>query len=356
MLALRTVTNFLKFKTDQSAPLFVSFSVTGRCNLRCLYCDWWKKSVPELSTAKALKVIDNVCSLGVPFFDFSGGEPMMRRDLAILAKRASSHNCLVSMNTNGTLCKTADLIKIAGAFDVVTVSIDGPREVHNHIRGKAGTYEKAVRTAKILKAHGVKVGVNSVVSTWNINFLPSFMEELRSFVDFVQVQPIHPYPLPFQNKPMPEEVVRLQEYLMKLKREDPSFLAVPADFIRGFRLFFDGKAPKICHAGRLYVAIDPSGKLLACAARGDVVIGNVLERSANDLLMTKNKGAWLFKVDSCRGCWLECTVGVSMSVEKSLKEARNTADYVVRFCLKDKHAFKEEKCFLRKESLRCLIG
>jgi MoaA/NifB/PqqE/SkfB family radical SAM enzyme len=330
MLALKVFRNFLRFKAGKAAPLFASFSVTGRCNMRCSYCDWWRKTVPELSTAKALKVIDNVCSSGVAFFDFSGGEPLLRGDLATLAKRASSHNCLVSMNTNGTLLKSATASKIADVFDVVVVSLDGPPEIHDKIRGVAGTHLKAVETIKFLKAHGVRVGVNSVVSPWSIKALPRFIEELRSFVDFVQVQPIHPYPPPPENKPSSKEIFRLQEYLLKLKREDPGFLAVPEDFIRGFGFYFEGKAPKICHAGKLYVAIDPSGRLLACAARGDIVLGNVLEHSAAKLLKGKAEGYWRFRVASCLGCWLECTVGVSMTVEKPVKETLHMAGYIRR--------------------------
>lgn len=327
-LAPKVLKNFLKVKVGKPAPLFASFSVSGHCNLLCAYCDWWRTLIPELSTAKALKVIDNVCSLGIPFFDFSGGEPLLRRDLTILAKRASSHNCFVSMNTNGTLLKRDKAYKIADVFDAVVVSLDGPPEIHDKIRGVAGTHRKASETINFLKAQGVRVGVNSVVSPWNVKALPQFIEELRSLVDFVQVQPIHPYPPLPENKPTPEETLRLQEYLLKLKNEDPGFLAVPADFIRGFRFFFEGKVPKICHAGKLYVAIDPLGRLLACAARGDIVLGDALERSAASILRGEAEGDCWFKVASCRGCWLECTVGVSMAVEKPLQEAVYMAGYL----------------------------
>ncbi|MEM3642110.1 MAG: hypothetical protein QXH37_09340 [Candidatus Bathyarchaeia archaeon] len=144
------------------------------------------------------------------------------------------------------------------------------------------------------------------------------------------MQPIHPYPPPPENRPPPEEILRLQEYLLKLKREDPGFLAVPANFIRGFSLFFEGKAPKICHAGKLYAAVDPSGRLLACAARGDIVLGDILKHSAADLLRDEAESNCWLKVASCRGCWLECTVGVSMTVEEPLKEAFHMAGYLRR--------------------------
>jgi len=173
----------------------------------------------------------------------------------------------------------------------------------------------------LLKTRGLRVGVNSVVTPWNIEILPQFIEELHSLVDFAQVQPIHPYPPPPQNRPSQEAVSKLLDYLLRLKRGDPSFLAVPTDFVKGFELFFDGKAPKICYAGELYVAIDPVGRLLACPARADVVLGDILTDSADEILKGKRKSEGWLKVSSCGGCWLECTVGVSMVLKNPLKEA-----------------------------------
>jgi len=320
-LTAKILTGFLKFKAKKPTPLFASYNVTGRCNLRCVFCEWWKTDTPELPTKKALAAIDAVCSLGVPFFDLSGGEPLLRKDLNILAKRAASHGCFVSMNTNGTLLNESRVSEVADAFDLVVVSLDGPKEVHDKIRGVSGTYDKAVEAIRLLKAHGVKVGVNSVATPWNIDILPQFIDELRSHVDFAQVQPIHPYPPSAENIPSDKQVSRLLDYLLRLKRSDPGFLAVPTDFIKGFEAFFKGKAPKICHAGELYVAINPSGKLLACPARSDIVLGDTLSGSIDDILKKKRNSEGWRKVSSCKGCWLECTAGVSMMLENPFKEA-----------------------------------
>jgi MoaA/NifB/PqqE/SkfB family radical SAM enzyme len=321
-LTAKILSGFLKFKAKRPTPLFASYNVTGRCNMRCVFCEWWKTTTPELPTKKAIAAIDAVCSLGVPFFDLSGGEPLLRKDLITLAKRVASHGCLVSMNTNGTLLDESRISGITDIFDLVVVSLDGPKGIHDRIRGVPGTYDKAVKAIKLLKANEVRVGVNSVVTPWNIKILPQFMEELRSQVDFVQVQPIHPYPPPAENAPPEKEVSKFLKYMMMLKRSDPGFLAVPKDYIKGFNRFFKGEAPKICHAGELYIGIDPAGKLLACPARSDIVLGDTLSGSIGDVLKDKqcNEEGWR-EVSACRGCWLECTVGVSMLLENPFKEA-----------------------------------
>jgi len=320
-LAARIVTGFLKFKAGKPTPFYACYILTSRCNMRCVFCDR-DVNIPELPTRKALTAIDEVCSLGVPFFHFSGGEPMLREDLVLLAERASSHGCRVGMSTNGTLFNSSRASKIAGAFDEISVSLDGPAEIHDKYRGVKGAFDKAVEAIKWLRACGVRVGVNTIVAPWNIEVLPEFVEGLRGLVDFVMVQPLHPYPPSPQNTPSPEAVSNLLDYLLKLKRKYPSFMVASTDFIKGFQMFFDGKLPKICHAGELYVAIDPMGRLLACGARIDIVLGNVLEQSASQILKEKRKNSEWLKVSTCNGCWLPCTTQASLTMQRPFREAR----------------------------------
>ncbi|MEJ2241594.1 MAG: radical SAM protein [Candidatus Bathyarchaeota archaeon] len=324
-IVAKTLSAFVKFKVKKSIPLFASYNVTGRCNMRCIFCNWWKNEIPELSTKKALEAIDTVCGLGVPFFDLSGGEPLLRKDLATLAKRATDHGCLVSMNTNGTLLNEKRIKELTNVLDMVVVSLDGPKEVHDKIRGVSGTFDRAINAIKLLKENGMKVGVNSVVTPWNIDFLPKFIEELHEIVDFAQIQPIHPYPPTPENVPENDQISKLVSYLLKLKKSNPSFLAEPKNFLEGFYDFFKGKARKICHAGELYVAINPSGKLLACPARSDIILGDIFSCSINKLLKNKQESKDWYKVSSCKGCWLECTAGVSMVLENPLKETSQLA-------------------------------
>ena len=324
-IVAKTLSAFVKFKIKKTVPLFASYNVTGRCNMRCIFCNWWKDEIPELNTKKALEAIDAVCNLGVPFFDLSGGEPLLRKDLGVLAKRVADHGCLVSMNTNGTLLNENRIKELGNTLDMVVVSLDGPNEFHDKIRGVPGTFEKAKNAIKLLKANNIKVGANSVVTPWNIDVLPKFFEELRDVVDFIQVQPIHPYPPVSENIPENEKISHLIDYLLKLKKSNPSFLVEPKNFLEGFDNFFKGKSLKICHAGELYVAINPSGKLLACPARSDIILGDVLSCSISELLKKKEESKNWYKVSSCQGCWLECTVGVSMVLKNPLKESSQLA-------------------------------
>ncbi|MBT8171908.1 radical SAM protein, partial [Candidatus Bathyarchaeota archaeon] len=247
------------------------------------------------------------------------GEPLLRKDLFTLANRAASYGCLVSMNTNGTLLNKESVKKVAKIFDTVVVSLDGPKKVHDSIRGVPGTYEKTVKAIELLKANGVRTGINSVITPWNIEILPKFIEDFQRKVDFFQVQPIHPYPPSSENVPQELQIKQLINFLLKLKQSNPGILAMPTEFIKGFEQYFKRQTRKICHAGELYVAINPEGKLLACPARSDIILGDTLGCSVSNLIKHKNNKEWK-KVSECKGCWLECTAGVSLLLNNPLVE------------------------------------
>lgn len=316
--AFRTATTVLRFKIRRPNPLSVNYFLTNRCNLKCSFC-LRPLHGPELSTQKALKIVDEACRLAFPFFHFSGGEPLLRKDLTLLAKRASDNGCMVGLSTNGTLFNSHNICQIARVFDQIYISLDSFAEIHDEYRGK-GAFKKVVETIELLKFSGAKVGVNTIIAPWNIGVLPDFIEWLRNRVDFVQVQPIHPYPPPPQNIPSHEAVSTLLDYLLRLKRNEPNFIEVPMNFIKGIELFFDGKIPKICNAGELYLAIDPLGNLLACPVRVDIVLGNILDRPINEILNEKTNTSDWRKIDTCQGCWLNCTTQTSMIMSNPSKE------------------------------------
>lgn len=200
--AFRTATTVLRFKVRRPKILNATYFPTSRCNLKCSFCMRPLHS-PELSTREALKVVDEICRLAIPFFHFSGGEPLLRKDLTLLAKRASDNGCIVGLSTNGTLSNRRKACEIARAFDQVYISLDGFAENHDEYRGR-GTFKKVVATIKWLKSSGAKVGVSTIIAPWNIEVLPELIEWLRNKVDFVQVQPIHPYPPPPKTDLLPK--------------------------------------------------------------------------------------------------------------------------------------------------------
>src|SRR5579875_776829 len=107
-------------------------SLTDRCNLRCSYCmpaeglDWLP--APEvLTTDEVVRLVRiGVQALGIREVRFTGGEPLLRRDLVpvIAATAALSPRPEISLTTNGIgLARKAGALRGAG-LDRVNVSLD----------------------------------------------------------------------------------------------------------------------------------------------------------------------------------------------------------------------------------------
>jgi pyruvate-formate lyase-activating enzyme len=101
------IANFgIMYPQPTGAPITVVWNFTNRCNLNCLHCH--QDSSPsssgsELTTAEAFKVIDNLSNAGVAILTFSGGEPLLRKDLYEAIKRADDNGMLCTIASNGTL-------------------------------------------------------------------------------------------------------------------------------------------------------------------------------------------------------------------------------------------------------------
>ncbi len=108
--------------------LIVAWETTAACNLKCSYCRASATALPspdELSTDEALDFIDQLAQQR-PMLILSGGEPLLRPDIFLLARHAVSRGLRVSLASNGTLIspQIADEIAASG-ISRVSISLDG---------------------------------------------------------------------------------------------------------------------------------------------------------------------------------------------------------------------------------------
>ena len=176
------------------APLkMVYYAITEGCNLRCPYCyASSEKPLPgELSTAQSLDLVDQVADMGAEVIVFTGGEPMMRKDLFDIAARATERGMRANIITNATLIRKPEMArKVARTFSAVTVSIDGgTAEIHERTRGK-GTFAKTVAALRMLNAEGVRPTINHVITQENVDHVAE-LAELVSGLDIGRVRAMH---------------------------------------------------------------------------------------------------------------------------------------------------------------------
>ena len=184
---------FLNYKFGHPTPFQVHFEITDRCNLRCKFCDIWKRKNEEVNLEQAKKIIDNISEAKISIITLTGGEPLLRNDLEDIASYAKSKGMIAQLNTNGTLLTKERAKKIAESFDWVGISLDGLEETHDGIRGIKGTFNKAVKGVKnLIEVKGnCKVAIASVLTKDNYNeIIPLFRLAKKLGVDFAYVHPV----------------------------------------------------------------------------------------------------------------------------------------------------------------------
>ena len=138
--------HLLQFSADKK-PVVV-WNVTRRCNLKCVHCYAHAKDMEfpdELSTAEGKALLDDLAQFGCPVVLFSGGEPLMRKDLIELADYAVKKGMRAVISTNGTLITpaVAQQLKSVG-LSYVGISLDGMEETNDRFRGKPGAFQAAL--------------------------------------------------------------------------------------------------------------------------------------------------------------------------------------------------------------------
>ncbi len=161
---------------DEGTPpcRLIAWEVTRSCNLACKHCRAEAHLDPyegELNTEEAKALIDTFPSVGNPIIIFTGGDPMMRKDLYELGKYAVSKGLRPVLSPNGTLItkENAKLIKEAG-FGRCSISIDGKDAAsHDLFRGVEGAFDKSMQGIEYLKEAGVEFQINTTVTKSNFD-------------------------------------------------------------------------------------------------------------------------------------------------------------------------------------------
>ncbi|MCM8789753.1 MAG: radical SAM protein [Candidatus Omnitrophica bacterium] len=158
----------------ESRPIVV-WNCTRRCNLSCLHCysDSSDRQYPdELSTEEAKKMIQDLADFKAPVLLFSGGEPLLRKDLFILNAFAKIKGLRTVISTNGTLLtkEVARRIK-EDNFDYVGISLDGSGLNNDKFRGSKGAFNLALSGIRNLIKAGVRVGLRYTITRHNYSDL-----------------------------------------------------------------------------------------------------------------------------------------------------------------------------------------
>jgi radical SAM protein with 4Fe4S-binding SPASM domain len=170
--------------SDKAFDFFVQLHLTERCNLRCKHCYQTGRNVDEMSLAEVREVVGEISdtlnewkdAYGMnfsPSFNVTGGEPFLRSDLTDILSEIGDRGFDIYLLTNGILIDKREakaLLKIG--VKGVQISIEGPEEIHEEIRGK-GSYSSSLKGVRNLLDEGLNVSLNVTLSHVNAG---SFMD------------------------------------------------------------------------------------------------------------------------------------------------------------------------------------
>jgi radical SAM protein with 4Fe4S-binding SPASM domain len=164
-------------------PHVVAWNLTKRCNLRCSHCyisaGPFETAESELSTAECRRVIDELVAVNPsPMLILSGGEPLVRDDLAEIASYASGRGATVVVGTNGTTLTEPRVAMLAGAGVAgVAVSVDSlDAGTHDHFRGGAHALERTKEALGRLREHRIDFVVQTTATPQNAAEIPKLLE------------------------------------------------------------------------------------------------------------------------------------------------------------------------------------
>jgi pseudo-rSAM protein/SPASM domain protein len=166
---------------SQRRPVVV-WNLTKQCNLYCTHCYAaadTETAPGELTTAEGKALLDDLAEYGVPVVLFSGGEPLVRDDLAELVDYATALGIRAVLSTNGTLITeaTANELRDAG-LAYAGISVDGLPERNDQFRGKDGAFDAAVRGIEACLDVGLKTGLRYTITQQNATDLEGVVDLL----------------------------------------------------------------------------------------------------------------------------------------------------------------------------------
>lgn len=155
---------FLTFPQMERGPLAVrqiSIKITNACNLRCKMCAQWGERGYNFGRPTSViretvpievyrRMVDEVAPLK-PFVYIWGGEPFLYPDLMELVYDMEQRDMVVAVVTNGTRMGPHVDRMVEDGWDCLMVSLDGPREVHDEIRGQQGCFDTLAEHLQALR-------------------------------------------------------------------------------------------------------------------------------------------------------------------------------------------------------------
>jgi len=274
-------------------PLWLLAELTYDCPLHCPYCSNPTElgdTKDELNTKQWLDVFTQARAMGAVQLGFSGGEPLLRKDLEEMVKHSRELGFYTNLITSGIGLteKRIAKLKVAG-LDHIQISFQGADpEMNDIIAGRGNAFEQKFKMAQSVKAQGYPMVLNFVISKQNISQVEDIMRlSCQLNADYVELATAQYYGWAYDNRdhllPSQQQLIDAEkivnEFRDKQQGKGPQFIFVTPDYFE--------VRPKACMNGwgSTFLTIAPDGSALPChsAKMLPLKFPNVKDKSISDI-------------------------------------------------------------------------
>jgi len=312
-------------RATKTFDFFIQWHLTERCNLRCRHCYQQRRKPKEMTVGELKQEIDGATEMLraweeeydislSPSIHFTGGEPFLYKGIWNVIAHARQSGYKVAILTNGCLITKEDAGK-ASALGIadIQISLEGPPEIHDSIRGP-GSFAAATEGARLLIDAGNCVSANMTLSRLNINSVEETAGIAKdagfSGIGFSRLVPCGSGENLLDSLLDPQEIKTAYQKILALN--NPSFEVASGDplagVLSGFRPSPESElALSGCSAGFSGVTITSDGSVMPCRRIG-IKIGNLRKTSLRQIWSTSKVLRQLRQRESYKGECGKCSL------------------------------------------------
>jgi len=263
-------------QNNQERPLWLLAELTYRCPLQCPYCSnpvEMAKYKNELTTEDWFRVMQQARKMGATQLGFSGGEPLVRKDLEDLIKEARRLGFYTNLITSGVGMDESRIVAFKEAgLDHIQISFQASNEELNNYIGKSKSFQHKYEMARLVKKYEYPMVLNIVLHRKNVDQIKDILDMTVDLnADYVELASTQYYGwsrinidqlLPTREQLKNAELVA-REYQEKMKDKMKVIYVIPD--------YFEDRPKKCMNGwGNIFLTIAPDGSALPCHAAGQL--------------------------------------------------------------------------------------
>lgn len=268
---------------------------TNKCTLSCSYCFYntglSKKSLFDIKTKEILKKVKTLSK----YFDhvvFTGGEPLLMKDIFLLASAFKNNKVKTSIITNGTLLTSDICSKINSVFDRVSISLDSLNQKINDLtRGKTSVVRKGLNTLLSVRSESLEIEIIQTVTSINYESINEMIKFCKRKKIKLWLPPVDlTYNDPFSLRGLSD--AQMDRYKKEFKKwitfksgNDKKERTALNIFFNNIESLLKNRSIQVpCKMGIENFVLDPDGNVFACFFRKDLFFGNIYKDKLSKIL------------------------------------------------------------------------